>query len=413
MEENKHLRTGLIGEKLSHSLSPHLHSLLGDRDYKLYELAPGKLGEFIRSECWDALNVTIPYKRDVIPFCDELTQRARSIGSVNTLVRRNGAILGDNTDFAGFCDMARGVNFVGRKVCVLGSGGASLTVQAAAKALGAKEVVVVSRSGEVTYDDSERWADSNILVNATPVGMFPEADAIPIDLERFTNLEAVLDLIYNPLRTNLIRFARERGIAACGGMRMLCTQAYEARRVFGDTPKITESEFYRRALRSNENFVFIGMPGCGKTTLARVTASRFRKEFIDTDEIIVSRTGKSIPDIFAEMGEAAFRDIESQVIREFAAKFRLSIATGGGAILREENRRALGANSFIIWLDCPIDKLSTHGRPLSSSPEAVERLWRERRHIYRELADVHIAVDPDNSKNVSRIINAIDRRYGK
>ena len=412
------LRTGLIGERLSHSLSPHLHALLGDRDYKLIELSPAEVAPFVRSEEWDALNVTIPYKRDVIPLCDELTERAAAIGSVNTLVRRDGRILGDNTDFAGFCDLVRGTSFANKKVCVLGSGGASLTVRAASRALGAREIVVVSRSGgdggeTVTYDDADRFADADILVNTTPVGMFPNTDDCPIDLSLFTNLSAVFDLIYNPLRTVLIADARRRGIAAAGGMRMLCTQAHEARRVFGDEPEMSECEFYRRALRANENVVFVGMPGCGKSTLARMIAERFKKTLVDTDAEIVKRAGRTIPEIFASDGEAAFRDLESAVVAEVASRFGQSVATGGGAVICEENRRAIKANSFVIWLDCPLENLSTAGRPLSSSPEAVERLWRERGAIYREIADVRIAVDPNNSRNVSRIINAIEKRYSK
>ena len=433
----KTLRTGLLGERLSHSLSPHLHGLLGDRGYKLIELSPDELAPFVRSDEWDALNVTIPYKRDVMALCDELTERAAAIGSVNTLVRRNGRVVGDNTDFAGFCDLVRGTNFAGKKVCVLGSGGASLTVQAASRALGAREIVVVSRSGgasaarsgsadavtaarsgsavaeTVTYADSSRYADADILVNTTPVGMFPNTDDCPIDLALFTNLSAVFDLIYNPLRTVLVTEARRRGIAAAGGIRMLCTQAYEARRVFGDEPEITESEYYRRALRANENVVFVGMPGCGKSTLGRVIAERFKKTFVDTDAEIVKRAGKPIPEIFADEGEAAFRDLESEIVAECAARFGQSVATGGGTILREENRRAIKANSFVIWLDCPLENLSRANRPLSSSPEAVERLWRERSAIYREIADVRVAVDPNNSRNVSRIINAIEKRYSK
>ena len=412
------LRTGLVGERLSHSLSPHLHALLGDRNYRLIELSPAEVAPFLRSDGWDALNVTIPYKRDVVPLCDELTERAAAIGSVNTLVRRDGRIVGDNTDFAGFCDLVRGTSFANKKVCVLGSGGASLTVRAASRALGAREIVVVSRSGAkdaetAAYSDTERYADADILVNTTPVGMFPNTNDCPIDLSLFLNLSAVFDLIYNPLRTVLVAEARRRGIAASGGMRMLCTQAHEARRVFGDEPAMTECEFYRRALRANENVVFVGMPGCGKSTLARVIAERYRKTLVDTDAEIVKRAGRTIPEIFAANGEAAFRDLESAVVAEIASRFGQSVATGGGAILREENRRAIKANSFVIWLDCPLGNLSTAGRPLSSSPQAIERLWRERGAIYREIADVRIAVDPNNARNVSRIINAIEKRYSK
>lgn len=420
MDGEKKMRTGLVGEKLGHSRSPYLHSLLGDSEYRLIELKPDELGAFITSDAWDALNVTIPYKRDVMAYCDELTERAKLIGSVNALVRRDGRIIGDNTDFVGFCDMVQGTSFAGRKVCVLGSGGASLTVQAASRELGAREVVVVSRRGEVTYNDVERFRDADILINTTPGGMFPDSDGYPVDadgcpitLDRFQSLSAVFDLIYNPLCTRLVIEARQRGIAAVGGMRMLCSQAHEARCVFGDTPALTRDELYRTVMRAHENIVFVGMPGCGKSTLARVIADRFKTKFIDTDTEIVARAGKPIPQIFADSGETAFRDLESEVVRDACTLFGQVIATGGGTILREENRRAIKWNSFVIWLDCPLERLSTHGRPLSSSPEALKTLWTERAQLYREIADVRISVDPDNSRNVSRIINALDRRYCK
>lgn len=413
MEGERKLRTGLVGEKLGHSRSPYLHSVLGDSDYRLIELAPDELGAFITSDGWDALNVTIPYKRDVMAYCDELTSRAQLIGSVNTLVRRDGRIIGDNTDFVGFCDMVRGTSFSGKKVCVLGSGGASLTVQAASREMGAREVVVVSRSGEVTYSDVGRFADSDILVNTTPVGMFPNTDGCPIDLDSFRNLSAVFDLIYNPLSTRIVLEARRRGITSRGGMRMLCSQAHEARVVFGDTPNISKDAFCNTVLRAHENIVFVGMPGCGKSTLARVIADRFKAQLVDTDNEIVRRAGKSIPEIFADSSETAFRDLESEVVRDACSRFGQVIATGGGSILREENRLAIKANSLVIWLDCPIEKLSTHGRPLSSSPEAVERLWSERAKIYQEISDIRIPVDPNNARNVSHIINALERRYNR
>ena len=229
----------------------------------------------------------------------------------------------------------------------------------------------------------------------------------------FEKLSAVFDLIYNPLRTVLVTEARRRGICACGGLRMLCTQAYEARKVFGDKVGVSEDFFFRQALRRNENVVFVGMPGCGKTTMARFIAERFKMTFVDTDDLIVERAGMPIPRIFAERGEAGFRELESEIVAEVASRFGQSIATGGGAILSDVNRRKLKANSFVIRLDCPLDKLATAGRPLSSSPEALERLWRERNSIYREIADVRIAVDPDNTRNVSRIISALERRYSE
>ena len=408
-------RTGLIGRSLPHSLSPYLHSLLGDGAYRLIELEPGELEDFILGGEWDALNVTIPYKTAVMPFCDVLTERARAIGSVNSLVRRGGQIIGDNTDFPGFCEMTRGISFTGRKVAVLGSGGASKTVQAAAKSMGAREVVVISRSGgdgEVCgYDDVSRYADADILVNATPVGMFPNAGEAPISLDLFGQLSAVLDLVYNPLRTRLVLDARDRGIGARGGLRMLCAQAVGARRFFGDENVADADALERAVKRAKENVVFVGMPGSGKSTFARVIAERLKKKLIDTDAEIVKAAGMTIPEIFEKYGEAHFRELEKKAVADAASQMGAVIATGGGSLTDRDNCLMLRSNSFIIWADCPLSRLATAGRPLSSSPEAIAKLYRERASVYRETADVRIAVQPDNAKNVGRIIGALEWHY--
>lgn len=406
------MKCGLLGKTLGHSLSPYLHSILGDPDYALFEIAEEDVADFIANGDWDALNVTIPYKKSVIPFCDELSDRAKMIGSVNTLVKRDGMLYGDNTDFAGFCDMASGISFKGKKVAVLGSGGASVTVQAAARHMGAREVVVVSRSGECRYEHAEKYADAEILVNTTPVGMFPNSECSPVELGIFTHLTAVLDLIYNPLRTRLILDAEARGLEVRGGLRMLCTQAHEARRVFiGGEPVVTADKLYGTVLRTKENVVFIGMPGCGKSTFGRVIAERYKKKLIDTDTVIVERAGMSIPEIFEKYGEAHFRALEKEVVRDCCREMGAVIATGGGSILDVDNRAEMRSNSFVIYLDCPVDKLATGGRPLSSSPEKVERLFRERSSIYREVADAKIDVSEDNTRNIGRIIAAMEHRY--
>ena len=415
------IRTGLIGEKLPHSLSPYLHSLLGDPDYSLIELNPDELERYLLGGTWDALNVTIPYKKAVIPYCGALTDRARQIGAANSLVRRaDGVIVGDNTDFAGFCELVRGIHFAGRKVAILGSGGAGTTVTAASLSLGAREIVVISRLGNGTtegkvttvgYSDTDRFEDADILVNATPVGMYPDTDKMPIDLSLFGSISADVDLIYNPLRTRLILDARRRGIGARSGLRMLCAQAVEARRFFGCEPEKDSFALERQIIHAKENVVFVGMPGSGKSTIARLIAERYKRKYIDTDALVIKDAGLTIPDIFAKYGEARFRELERKAVAEASSQMGAVIATGGGSILDADNCLALRSNGFIIWLDCPPKRLATGGRPLSSSPEAIEKMYRERHAIYRETADVRIAVQPDNANNIGRIIGALEWHY--
>ena len=406
------MRCGLLGKTLGHSLSPYLHSLLGDPDYRLFEVPEDGVADFINGGEWDALNVTIPYKKTVIPFCDSLSDRAQSVGAVNTLVRRDGRIYGDNTDFAGFCDMASGISFAGKKVAVLGSGGASATVQAAARFMGAREITVVSRSGNCRYENKEVYSDADILVNTTPVGMYPDADGAPLEPGIFTNLSAVLDLIYNPLRTRLVLEAQKLGIEARGGLRMLCTQAHEARRIFtGNEPELSADSLFSTVLRRKENIVFVGMPGCGKSTFARMIADRYKKTLFDTDSVIAERAGMTIPEIFEKYGEAHFRALEKEAVTEASLEMGAVIATGGGSVLDPDNRRMLRSNSFVIYLDCPVENLATAGRPLSSSQDKVRRLYRERAGIYREVSDAKIDVTQDNSRNIARIIGVTEHRY--
>ena len=317
------MRTGLLGKTLAHSISPLLHGLLGDENYRLFEIPEEDVGAFMTGGAWDAINVTIPYKKTVIPYCSSLSDRAAAIGSVNTVVRRpNGTLYGDNTDFAGFSDMARDVDFKGRKTVILGSGGASLTVQAAVKHLGASSVTVISRSGDDNYSNLSRHADADIIVNTTPVGMYPHEAESPISLDTFTSPSALLDLIYNPLRTRLVLEAADRGIYSRGGLRMLCTQAYEARRVFGCENMIGTDTLYKTVLGERENIVIIGMPGCGKTVFGRKLSRKTGKKFFDTDILIYERCGIRAGEIIEKYGEARFREIESDVLRELCRKRR-------------------------------------------------------------------------------------------
>ena len=382
---------GLIGAKLGHSLSPEIHASLGDYRYDLIEIPEEELKDFLAAGRFRGLNVTIPYKKAVIPFCDDLTPRARAIGSVNTLMRReDGTLLGDNTDYAGFMAMVAesGLDPKGKKCLVLGSGGASLTVCAVLYDLGAANVTVVSRSGENHYGNLERHADAALIVNTTPVGMSPACDASPLaSLDGFPALEGVLDLIYNPAVTNLMQLAIDRGVPAVNGLTMLVTQAAEASALwFGtDARSMPVGAIRRELARRAANVVLIGMPGCGKSTVGRQLAERIHRPFVDLDAVVREAVGMTPGEIIRTRGEAAFRDVETEVLRTVADRHGLVIATGGGAILREENRRLMRRNGMIFWLDRPLKDLAVKGRPLSLS-RGVEALYAEREPLYRALA---------------------------
>ena len=404
---------GLLGRKLGHSWSVPIHQALGCKDYRLIELEPEALGDFLRREDIGGLNVTIPYKRDVMAFCDVIDEGAKAIGSVNTLVRREGKLYGYNTDIDGFLYMLRRarISLMGKKVVVLGSGGASLTAQAAAKREGAREVVVVSRTGPDNYENlPQRHGDAEALVNTTPVGLWPRLEEAPVDLRLLPAVTDVVDVIYNPGRTNLLLQASgwnrnefyyddlglwdERYFRCAGGLSMLVAQAKRAEELFfdrtipdGDTEKIVAWLWQDRT-----NIVLVGMPGCGKTTVGRELARLSGKPLADLDEEIVRRAGKSIPDIFREEGEAAFRELEAQVLADVCARSGQVIATGGGAVLRAENRAAMRRTGWVCFLCRNLEELPTDGRPLSQKG-SLEEMYRVRKPLYSAAADTVI----DNS----------------
>ena len=390
---------GLLGRKLGHSWSVPIHQALGCDGYRLIELEPDELGGFLAREDIGGLNVTIPYKRDVMPFCDVIDEGARAIGSVNTLVRRDGKLYGYNTDILGFLYMARraGISFGQKKVLVLGSGGASLTVQAAARREGAREVVVVSRAGADNYGNLERHGDAEILVNATPVGMWPDVGGRPVDLARLPRLEAVMDLIYNPTRTDLLLQAERMGLRRAGGLSMLVQQAAAAEERFFDRP-IPDSEteeILEQLLRDRANLVLVGMPGCGKTTVGMELARISGRPFLDLDDEVVRLAGKSIPEIFAREGEGAFRALEQQILAEGCGRSGYIIATGGGAVLREDNRAAMRRTGWVCFLRRELDRLAVTGRPLSVKG-TLEEMYRQRLPLYEQTADAVV----DNSGSV-------------
>lgn len=391
---------GCIGERLGHSFSKDIHSRLDDYDYVLREIPKGELAEFMTRREFKAINVTIPYKQEVIPFLYEISERAGAIGAVNTVVNRDGRLYGYNTDFGGMEALIRrlGLVLTGRKVLVLGTGGTSRTAVAVARHLGAAEVLRVSRSGKdgaMTYEEVyARHTDAKVIINTTPCGMFPQGDGMPIDIEAFPALEGVADAVYNPLRTRLIRAAQAKGIPAGGGLYMLVMQAVLAWEIFtGNTcpPKKAE-EVYRAVLAARQNIVLIGMPGSGKSTVGGLLAEKLGRPLIDTDSEIVAAAEKSIPELFRDYGEQGFRDRETAAVKHAAANTGAIIATGGGAVLRPENVDALRANGKLWFLDRPLEQIvPTADRPLATSREAVERRFAEREPIYRAAADVTVA----------------------
>lgn len=393
---------GLLGRTLGHSWSVPIHKALGCEDYRLIELEPDELERFLRREDLGGLNVTMPYKRDVMPFCDVIDEGARAIGSVNTLVRRGGKLYGYNTDIDGFLYMLRraDISLSGKKVVILGSGGASLTAQAAAKREGAREITVVSRSGPDNYDSLDRHAGAQVLVNATPVGMWPNMSGRPVDLSRLPRLEAVVDVIYNPGRTDLLLQAKRAGLRRSGGLPMLAAQAVRAEELFFDraVPAEETEKIIAQLWHDRTNLVLVGMPGCGKTTVGRELAALSGRPLIDLDGEIVRRAGRSIPDIFREEGEEAFRELESQVLAQVCAQSGQIVATGGGAVLREDNRAALRRTGRVYFLRRDLDLLPRDGRPLSQKG-SLEEMYRARRPLYRAAADAVIdnSVSPEET----------------
>lgn len=393
------MKYGLIGEHLKHSYSCEIHAQIADYEYELHEIPPSGLGGFLKKREFNAINVTIPYKQDVIPYLDEISDTAKRIGAVNTIVNRNGRLYGDNTDFAGMLALAKhiGVDIKGRKVLILGTGGASKTGHALAEYMGAQSVFYVSRSGKdgsISYEQAvTEHSDAQIIINATPVGMFPKQDGRPIDISAFPKLEGVIDAIYNPLRTNLIIDAQERGIPAEGGLYMLSAQAVHASAVFRDIP-LDESlvdKAFKSVKNDKQSIVLIGMPSSGKTTVGRILAEKCGKQLADTDEYIVRRIGMPISDFFAKHGEAEFRKIEKETVAELSATGGRIIATGGGAVLDAENVRALKQNGVLVFLDRrPENLIATDDRPLASRRSALEKLYAERYDIYCAAAELHI-----------------------
>ena len=408
------LNCGLLGRKLTHSYSPAIHAAFGGYDYALFEVEPPDLAAFLNRGDLHALNVTIPYKQEVLPFCRELSPAAAKIGSVNTMLRTgNNTFFGDNTDVAGFRKMVNqsGLDVRGKKAIVFGKGGSSLSVCHVLEELGAGAVVVVSRKdnhGEFLRQHS----DAAALINTTPVGMYPDTEAAPVSLDLFPNLEGVLDLIYNPARTRLMLEAEERGLPCMGGLSMLVGQAAAASEIFTGKkiPEAKEQEVTRMLRRRMENIVLVGMPGCGKSTLGHLLAKSLAKRLVDIDTAIEENAGISIPEIFEQEGEAGFRQRETEAIKKFGKEAGLILATGGGCVTREENYHPLRQNGNIVFIERNLNKLARGGRPLSQGN--LEAMYEKRLPLYRRFADCTVQNEGEPQTAAKKIMEALDEITG-
>ena len=405
------LKCGLLGEKLGHSYSPAIHGMLADYEYKLYERQPEELETLLKEGDWNGLNVTIPYKKTVIPYCTELSARAARIGSVNTLIRRpDGSIYGDNTDAYGFEKLVHrsGISVKGKKALVLGNGGASVTACAVLEELGARSVTVISRSGEDNYENISRHADAEIIVNTTPVGMYPKNGAAAVDLSLFPGCCGVLDVVYNPARTALILQAENRGIPCASGLYMLVAQAKGSAEQFAGR-KIDDSEIDRieRVLSgSMQNIILVGMPGSGKSTVSALLAERLGRPAYEADQEIEKAAGMSIPEIFSKYGEEHFRALETETLSELGKRSGAIISTGGGCVTREENYPLLHQNGKIVWLRRDVTKLPKDGRPISLKSD-LGQLYEQRRPLYERFADCTAENDGSLEATIEQILEAL------
>lgn len=404
------MKCGLLGRKLGHSYSPQIHAKLADYPYSLFEKEPEQLSDFLKKGDFSGINVTIPYKKDVIPFLDDISPIARRLSAVNTVVRRSdGTLWGHNTDYFGFSSMLKrnGLSVFGKKVLVLGSGGASNTAVSVLQELGAN-VIVISRSGDNHYGNLHLHADASVIVNTTPVGMYPNTGVSPLSLDGFPALEGVLDVIYNPARTQLLLDAQSRGLKTENGLWMLVAQAKEAAECFTGTviPDSKIAQIHRELSVQMQNIILVGMPGCGKTTVGSLLAKALSRKFVDADARIVSMAGKTIPEIFAQDGEPVFRDWETAALRELGKQSGLVIATGGGCVTQNRNYPLLHQNGSIFWLQRDPDSLPTQGRPLSQAGKLSD-MYRIRKPMYEAFSDYAVdntAAPEDAAKKILAIL---------
>ena len=416
------MQYGLIGERLGHSFSKDIHEKQGGYPYELCEVEATDIDAFMQKRDFKAINVTIPYKESVLPYLDYTDENARRIGAVNTIVNKDGALYGYNTDYHGLKALINKADIClkGKKVLILGTGGTSKTAQCVAKDMGAETVIKVSRTKKencITYNDAySLHADTDVIINTTPCGMYPNIYDTPVDIDMFPSLSGVVDVIYNPIRTRLVSNALKKGIKATGGLYMLVSQAVFASEKFVDRvySEGTVHKAFNELVAEKENIVLIGMPSSGKSTLGKIIADLTGREFVDTDKIIEKTQNMKIPDIFSKHGEQFFRDLETECVKEVSKKNGCVIATGGGAILRSENADALYKNGRMYFLDRPVDALCpTSDRPLSKDTDAIKKRFEERYPIYLSLANETVKIDKSASEIAKHIIKLHEKRKSK
>lgn len=402
---------GLLGRTLRHSYSPQIHALLGDYEYRLFEVEPQDLEAFLKKREFGGINVTIPYKKDVLPYLSGISDNAKRIGAVNTIiVKEDGGLYGDNTDYDGFLCLVQksGFQVKGKKALVLGTGGASLPISAVLSDLGAREVVFISRSGENNYQNLSRHADADLIVNTTPVGMYPNNLKAPLSLSEFPNLSGVLDIVYNPQKTKLILDAERLGIPAYSGLLMLVAQGKRAAELFlgHDIPDSETDRIFKKLSTEMQNIVLVGMPGCGKTTVGKALAEQLNRPFFDADEEILKRTDKSAEAWIEACGEAVFRQKETEVLESLCKQSGTVIATGGGAVTVPENADILRQNSIVFFINRDVSALPVEGRPLSKAT-ALSEMYKVRLPMYRSVCDYEIAADGSVEAVVRRILEEL------
>ena len=410
-EENFHY--GLIGESLSHSKSKEIHESFRKYNYNLKNIEKSKLKDFFKKRNFTGINVTIPYKETSLKYLDKIDPLAKEIGAVNTIVNRNGKLIGYNTDYLGFSYSIKhfGISLKNKKVLILGSGGASKMVQKFVEDNLAKNVTVISRSSKNNYENLNKFKDYNVIINATPVGMYPDNLECKLDLNIFKSLESVVDLIYNPLNTKLILDAKKLGLKTMSGLLMLVAQAFYAAEIFLNE-KLDENlieEMYSKIKRNMENILLIGMPSSGKTTMGKLLSKKLNREFFDTDNLIEEEENLSVSEIFENKGEKYFRDLETKILEEVSKKNGIVIATGGGTPIKEVNRDMILQNSIVIYLNRNIEKLETFGRPLSKNLKTLEKMYDKRNPIYSDLSDIKINVIEDKEKTLELILEEFEK----
>ncbi len=402
---------GLLGKTLKHSFSPQIHKLFGDYQYDLIEIDSQDLEKFVKSGEYSGYNVTIPYKKEIIKYLDQIDEIAKQIGAVNTVVNINGKLVGYNTDWFGMEHALKsaGISLSNKKVLILGSGGTSNTAKFVASHLGARETLIVSRKGEINYQNCYKEDDAEVIINTTPVGMFPNNYDCPIDLTRFKGLEGVFDAVYNPDMTFLTFSANKLGIKNANGLTMLVAQAKMACELFKGK-RIDDSLIDKavKTIKSQEqNVVLIGMAGVGKSTVAKKLSKILNKPLIDTDQLIEQRENRKISEIFATDGEDYFRKVEIEVLKEVGKQNGKIIATGGGIVEREQNHFALKQNGVIFNLVRDLEKLDRKNRPLSTDLDAVKKLFERRKEKYLEFADYTVDNNADLQSTIDKILEKL------